>query len=125
MRKPFHLLGLLLLMFAVPAGALLVYECNDPADADLLVYERDYSMNSDLHIEIVENRNWADEEWKWYFTDTAEEADVVIYITTDKEKADLLIWYVEMSHQAGWEGYHPYKGHLKELEKLREVRENE
>ena len=115
---------LLLTTLLLPAAALLVYECDDPDEADLLVYERDYSPNCDLHVELVENRGWAEEEWQWYFTDDPAEAELVIYFTTDKEIADLLIWYVEMEHQAGWEGYHPYKGHLADITALKEAREN-
>ncbi len=78
-----------------------IYVTNNEWEADVRVYEEASEAFADVLVFEETNQLYADKRGKWYFTDSRDLADVVIYWVDERRDGDLSVYFTNFESFAG------------------------
>lgn len=78
-----------------------VYVTDKPDRAHYYVFVEGYESSADLAVYMEENKLYADQPGRWFYTDKEAFADFVVYFTDSKSMADFSIYYTDVASFAG------------------------
>lgn len=100
---------LVVLVTAVPATAVKVYQTRSEGLADVKVYETSSEGLADCIIYVTSSEGLASGNAKWYWVTSEGLADVKVYLTASEGLADKKVFYTKSEGLAkcdvDWKGY--------------------